>query len=190
MPDIVCRNCGTLNRAGARFCARCGQTLAPNALAQIPQTFARVWQQSIAELRALYNEWIARRPAITGTLATSPQATNVNIVVQGLFGPIPFSGGSSTQPGLMLRVDTLAGNAVDVLMIGATRGAMPQRGDAVSVWGQWDASINAFRAWRITSARRGELTTARPAPLALISFCVFAFGLLTCMCSVLTRIFL
>lgn len=195
MADPICPNCGTSNRPNAKYCANCRHALG-SPIAQLSgawqtqgqQTLALAWQQGIVELRALYDEWIARRPTVVGTLAGSPQPTTVNVVMQGLFGPVPFAGGSNTQPGLMLRVNVASGNLVDVLMIGATRGAMPQRGDAVSVWGQWDAGMNAYRAWRVTSSGRGELTTGRPAPLATLSLALVAFVVLTCVCSLFARV--
>jgi len=207
---MLCPHCQTPNRAGARFCARCGQPLAPPAapqpmlpprgslspwLAQVRRTLALAWQQGIAEIRAFYDEWIARKPAVSGTIVAPPQQTQVTIVVHGLFGPVPFSGGQSQQSGLLLQVqDTRAANPVSIVLIGVTQGTLPQRGDKVIVWGQWDAGMNAYRAWRVQIAQRNgqpthlELTTGRPVPLALLSLLLLAFILLTCVCSLCARL--
>jgi len=215
---ITCPNCGTSNRATARFCLRCGQPLAPQPvpsaslrtgaplpmlpprgtlaswLTQVQQTVALAWQQGVAEIRAFYDEWIARHPVVTGTVIAPPQQTQVTIVVQGLFGPVPFSGGQSQQNGLLLQVqDARAASPVSVVLIGATQGALPQHGDDVYVWGQWDAGMNAYRAWRVQIAQRGgqptglELTTGRPMPLALLSLLLLALVLLACVCSLCAR---
>lgn len=207
---IICPNCSTPNRATARFCSRCGQPLASQPIAPLPmlpprgslapwltqaqQTVALAWQQGVAEIRAFYDEWIARRPVVTGSVITPPQQTQVTIVVQGLFGPIPFSGGQSQQSGLLLQVqDTRAANPVSVVLIGVTQGTLPQRGDDVYVWGQWDAGMHGYRAWRVQIAQRGgqptslELTTGRPVPLAMLSLLLLALVLLSCVCSLCAR---
>jgi len=207
---ILCPHCQTSNRAGARFCAHCGQPLALPAaprpmlpprgsltpwLTQVQQTITLAWQQGIAEIRAFYEEWITRKPAVSGTIVAPPQQTQVTIVVHGLFGPVPFSGGQSQQSGLLLQVqDPRAAGTVDVVLIGATQGTLPQRGDEVIVWGQWDAGMSAYRAWRVQIVSRGgqpiglELTTGRPIPLALLSLLLLAFILLTCLCSLCARL--
>lgn len=201
---VTCPNCQTPNRPGARFCVRCGAALPPVPmlpprgtvqawLSQAQQTLALAWQQGSAETRALYDEWIAQRPAVTGVLIAVPQSTQVTVVMQGLFGPVPFSAGANQQPGLLLQVETSSGNSVDVVMVGAHQGALPQRGDQVNVWGQWDAGMNAYRAWRVRVVPRGgqpanlELTTGRPFPLAMLSLVLLAFVLLSCLCSLFAR---
>ncbi len=201
----TCPRCRTPNRSTARFCSRCGQPLAaapavpaqisvPSALqswlGQVRQTLTLVWAQGAAEVRAFYDEWIARRPALSGTLTAPPQQTQVTIVMQGLFVLAPFSTGSSQQTGLLMQVrDANSGTTVDVLMIGAHRGTLPLPGDLVTVWGEWDAQMKAYRAWRVeVTERQGQpvnlqLTTGRPAPLALISLILIAFVLLSCICT-------
>lgn len=197
-----CPNCGSPNRPTAKFCANCRHALAaPRAqsggawLTQVQQTIALAWLQTIAEVRGVYDEWIAQRPAVTGIVVAAPQTTQVQIVLHGLFGPVPVSGGTRQQNGLTFPVQEAQAAATrDVVMIGAYRGDVPQSGDAVSVFGQWDAGMNAYRAWRVRITQRGgqaaslELTTGRPVPLALLSLALSAFVLLACACSVCVRL--
>jgi len=206
----TCAICGAPNRASAKFCGRCGQPLAAQPAAPMPMLSPRgavqswltqlqhsltlAWQQGVAETRALYDEWIARRPAVTGVLIASPQSTQVTVVMQGLFGPVPFSAGANQQSGLLLQVqDARQANVVEAVMIGTHQGALPQRGDQVNVWGQWDSGMNAYRAWRVQITQHGgqptnlELATGRPFPLALLSLALLAFVLLSCLCSLCAR---
>ena len=206
MLTVTCPSCGIPNRANAKFCSQCGQTLnamspaLPGSwqawLAQVRQSLALVWTQGNAEIRALYGEWIARTPALIGIVIGVPRQTQVSIVAQGLFGPIPYSANQGQQTGLLFQVqDARFARSVDVLLIGARTGTPPQAGDAVSVWGQWDDGMKGYRVWRVQITQRNgqpanfELTTGRPFPLALLSLALLAFVLLTCLCSTLGRIF-
>lgn len=197
----LCPNCGAPNRPSAKFCANCRHALIPRAqsgadwLTQVHRTLALAWAQTLAEVRGVYDEWIAQRPVTTGIIVASLQTTQVQIVLHGLFGPVPVSGGTSQQSGLTFPVqDAQTATTRDVVMIGAYSGDVPQSGDVVSVFGQWDAGMNAYRAWRVRITQRGgqavtlELTTGRPVPLALLSLALSAFVLLACACSVCVRL--
>ncbi len=195
-----CANCHTPNRPTARFCIRCGQPLAPQSntpqawLVQTQHTLALAWALATSELRAFYDEWVARRPALAGNVIAPPQPTQVTIVVQGLFGPVPFRNRRSQQPGLLVQVqDARLARPTHVILIGVQQGTVPQRGDEVFVWGQWDASANAYRAWRIQTTQHNgqpanlELTTGRPLPLELLSVILILLVLLVCISSLFIR---
>ncbi len=206
MLTVTCPSCKTPNRANAKFCSRCGYTLNPPMpaipgswqawLAQVRQTFTLAWTQSTAELRALYGEWIARTPALTGSVVAAPHPIQVSIIVQGLFGQIPNPTGQNQQAGLLLQIqDTRYIHPVDAVLIGARTGTPPQAGDLVSAWGQWDNGLKGYRVWRMQITQRSgqpanlDLTTGRPFPLALLSLVLLAFVLLLCVCSLFGRIF-